>query len=116
MRAHLKEILNGEYTDRPAVRPGLLPRHLRRDGHPRRRSATLEFIGATADKFVLGIIKLWLAENRLTDNSSTGLTWDQLDVAVGGAAGHANLTGEADSTGTGSTTVRRAADAPAARS
>ncbi|MFB9835384.1 WXG100-like domain-containing protein, partial [Actinoallomurus acaciae] len=95
LRSHLKEILQGEYTtDRP-FEPGLF-----RDTFGamdiRGEMGPSMFTGATNDKFVLGIIKLWLAENRLTDTSSAGWTWDQLDVAAGGDAGHATLVGETD--------------------
>ena len=94
MRAHLKEALDGYTTDR-LFDPGLL-----RDTFGAidiaGKLGRSTFTGATGDKFVLGIIKLWLAENRLTDTSSLGWTWDQVDIAVGGAAGHANLTGEVD--------------------
>ncbi len=86
MRAHLKEILNGEYTtDRPFDSGLFRDTFGAMDISGKLGRST--FTGATGDKFVLGIIKLWLAENRLTDSSSTGWTWDQLDVAVGGDVG-----------------------------
>ncbi|GAB2847483.1 hypothetical protein GCM10027176_58870 [Actinoallomurus bryophytorum] len=95
MRSHMKEILAGEYTtDRP-FDPGLF-----RDKFGAidisGDMGTSRFTGATSDKFVLGVIKLWLTEGKLTDSNSTGWTWDQLDIAVGGPAGAATLTGEVD--------------------
>jgi hypothetical protein len=95
MRAHLKEILKGEYTtDRP-FEPGIFrdtfgAMDIRGDLGPTR------FTGSTGDKFVLGLIKLFLAQNSLTDSGSIGLSWDQLDLAAGDTAGAANLTGETD--------------------
>ncbi|GLY83558.1 toxin glutamine deamidase domain-containing protein [Actinoallomurus iriomotensis] len=95
LRAHLKEILQGEYTtDRP-FEPGLFRDTFGAMDISGEMGASM-FTGATNDKFVLGVIKLWLAENRLTDTSSLGWSWDQLDVAVGGPAGHATLVGETD--------------------
>ncbi|MEV0405999.1 hypothetical protein [Actinoallomurus sp. NPDC050550] len=95
MRAHLNAALNGEYTTDRLFDPGLF-----RDTFGAidvaAKLGRSTFVDATRDKFVLGIIKLWLAENRLTDTSSAGWTWDQLDIAVGGVVGHANLTGEVD--------------------
>ncbi|MEV5755148.1 hypothetical protein AB0L00_45780, partial [Actinoallomurus sp. NPDC052308] len=97
MRAHLKEILNGEYTtDRP-FEPGLF-----RDTFGamdiRGGLGPTRFTGATGDKFVLGLIKLFLAQSSLTDSGSVGWSWDQLDVAAGDTAGLASLTAETDLT------------------
>lgn len=95
MRSHLKEILNHQYTtDRP-FSPGIF-----RDTFGamdiRGTMGRSQFTGATNDKFVLGVIKLWLAENRTADTSSSGVTWEQLDLAVGGDSGKTHLTGEMD--------------------
>jgi hypothetical protein len=97
VRAHLKEILNKEYTtDRP-FEAGFLRNtfgmlDISGDLGPSR------FVGATSDVFVLGIIKLLLMESKLTDTKSKGITWDQLDAAAGDYAGAASLTGEFDVT------------------
>ncbi|MDN3357273.1 hypothetical protein [Actinomadura sp. DC4] len=95
VRAHLREILNGEYTTDRLFDTGLL-----RDTFGAVNISgdlqNLEFSGSTGEKFVKGDIKLFLAENRLTDSDSLGLTWDQLDVAAGGDVGHAGMVGEAD--------------------
>ncbi|MFB9831720.1 hypothetical protein [Actinoallomurus acaciae] len=95
MRAHLKEILRGEYTtDRP-FEPGVL-----RDTFGavdiRGTLGPTRFTGATTDKFVLGLIKLWLSESQLADTRAGGLNWDQLDVAAGGNVGDVYLNAEAD--------------------
>jgi hypothetical protein len=86
VRAYLKELLNGEYTtDRP-FDPGLF-----RDTFGALDiSGTLgpsQFAGATASPYVLGLIYLFLLENRLTDNKAFGIAWEQLDLAFGGLAG-----------------------------
>ncbi|WP_378207817.1 hypothetical protein, partial [Actinoallomurus acaciae] len=95
VRAHLREILKSEYTTDRLFDTGLF-----RDTFGALDISgelhDVEFSGSTGEKFVKGDIKLTLLENRLTDNSSLGITWDQLDVAGGGDAGHAVLTGEAD--------------------
>ncbi|MCW2863312.1 MAG: hypothetical protein JWP48_5020, partial [Actinoallomurus sp.] len=86
IRAYLKELLNREYTtDRP-FDPGLF-----RDTFGALDiSGTLgpsQFAGATASPYVLGLIYLFLLENRLTDNKAFGIAWEQLDLAFGGLAG-----------------------------
>ncbi|WP_285585005.1 protein-glutamine glutaminase family protein, partial [Actinoallomurus iriomotensis] len=93
VRAHLREILNREYTtDRPLEEGlfrntfGLLD--ISADLGPSR------FVGATSDNFVLGIIKLLLLESRLTASSWRGVTTGP-DFAAGDVAGEASLTGEA---------------------
>jgi hypothetical protein len=95
VRAHLREILKKEYTTDRLFDTGLFrdtfgALDISGDLHD------VQFSGSSGEKFVKGDIKLFLAENRLTDNNSLGITWDQLDVAFGGAAGHAGLNGEAD--------------------
>ncbi|MGI5229453.1 hypothetical protein [Actinoallomurus sp. CA-142502] len=95
LRAHMREILQGEYTSTRLFETGLFRDDfggLDISGELR----DLQFSGAKREKFVKGDIKLLLAENSLTDNNSVGLTWDQLDPAVGGVAGHAGLSGEVD--------------------
>ncbi len=95
LRAHLKEIINGEYTTDQPFDPGFFRDTLvglNISGQMRES----DFAGATKDKFVLGVIKLWLAQASSTDSASKGVTWDQLDLAVGGEAGHSGLTGEVD--------------------
>ncbi|MFB9831101.1 scabin-related ADP-ribosyltransferase [Actinoallomurus acaciae] len=95
MRSHLKEILQGEYTtDRP-FESGLFRDKFGAMDISGAMGPTT-FTGATADKFVLGIIRLFLSESRVTQQSSTGWTWEQLDVAAGGDIGPATLVGESD--------------------
>jgi hypothetical protein len=97
MRAHLKEILNGAYTSDQLFDPGLL-----RDTHGavdiRGRMGTSVFAGATDDPFVLGVIKLWLAQAGTTDQTSSGFAWTQADLTMGGSAGPLSLNGGADAT------------------
>ncbi|MCO6005344.1 hypothetical protein NE236_10140 [Actinoallomurus purpureus] len=95
VRAHLREILKGEYTTDRLFDTGLFVDTLGAldisgEMHD------VRFSGSSGDKFVKGDIKLALLENRLTDNNSFGIAWDQLDFAFGGGAGTAGLTGEAD--------------------
>ncbi|HXA59326.1 MAG TPA: hypothetical protein VNW94_09215, partial [Streptosporangiaceae bacterium] len=95
VRAHLKEILNGEYTtDRP-FDPGFF-----RDTFGALDiSGSLgpsAFAGATDGQFLVGIIKLFLLENKLSDTKSSGVTWEQLDAAFGDVAAQASITGESD--------------------
>ncbi|MGI5230635.1 hypothetical protein [Actinoallomurus sp. CA-142502] len=83
VRAHLKEILNHEYTtdelfDTGFFRNTLAALDIAGDLGPSR------FVGATSDNFVLGIIKLLLLESRLSASGSKGLAWDQLNTAFGG--------------------------------
>ncbi|MEU9384874.1 hypothetical protein AB0D38_29650, partial [Streptomyces sp. NPDC048279] len=92
MRAHAKEIVNGEYTTDQFFDPGLI-----RDTHGAvdisGTLGTSRFIGASESKFVLGNIKLWLAQTFHTDTSSEGVSWNQLDLGVGDAVGPAVETG-----------------------
>ncbi|GAA4620319.1 hypothetical protein GCM10023196_003840 [Actinoallomurus vinaceus] len=95
VRAHLREILKGEYTTDRLFDTGLFVDTLGAldiSGE----MYDVGFSGSSGDKFVKGDIKLALLENRLTDNNSSGIAWDQLDFAFGGGAGHAGLAGEAD--------------------
>jgi hypothetical protein len=95
MRAHMKEILHGEYTtDRPFESGFFRDRLGAMD--IRGTLGDVTFAGISDDPAVLGLIKLGLAEAKITDNSSHGWTWDQLDVAGGGEAGPATVTGEND--------------------
>lgn len=92
VRGHLKEILNGEYTTDQPFDSGLF-----RDTFGALDiSGSLgpsTFAGATANQIVLGIIKVILLENKLSDLKSSGITWEQLGAAFGDVAGQASLTG-----------------------
>ncbi|MFD9053307.1 hypothetical protein [Streptomyces zaomyceticus] len=84
MRAHAKEIVNGQYTTDQLVDPGLL-----RDKHAMvdisGRLGPSQFLDATDQSFVLGIIKLWLAMTSHTTTQSVGLSLGQLDLSAGNA-------------------------------
>ena len=105
LRAHLKEILNGEYTTDQLFDSGFFRNTLAALNISGAMGRTT-YVDATKDKFVLGLIKLWLSVASTTDTTSKGITVDELDLAFGGvgqhhdAEGHpkgmANLTGEVD--------------------
>ncbi|GAB3976053.1 hypothetical protein GCM10029978_061810 [Actinoallomurus acanthiterrae] len=95
MRSYFKEILGGQCTTENAFESRLTRDRLGAidiRGH----LGPTSFAGASAHKAVTGIIKLQLMEGRATGTSSHGWTWEQLDVALGGDAGPAHLTGETD--------------------
>ncbi|MDN3358141.1 toxin glutamine deamidase domain-containing protein [Actinomadura sp. DC4] len=95
VRAHLREILRGEYTTNRLFDTGLwVHTYGGLDISGALRDVT--FSGSTGEKFVKGDIKLLLTENRLTDNDSWGITWGQLDISGGGGVGHANVSGGVD--------------------
>ncbi|MFF9490335.1 hypothetical protein [Streptomyces sp. NPDC014676] len=84
VKAHLKEIVNGQFTTDQLFKEGWF-----RDGHGlldingQLRQAS--FYGATDDKFVLGIIKLHLGQGNTADLSSKGFSWLQAETSVGGS-------------------------------
>ncbi|MCW2863418.1 MAG: hypothetical protein JWP48_5126, partial [Actinoallomurus sp.] len=94
-RAHDKEILNREFTTDLLFDPGFFRDVLAAVDISGAMGKTT-FLGSTADSFVTGIIKLWLAQASTSDNSSTGITWQQLNLTAGGADGTTALTGGAD--------------------
>ncbi|WP_265565446.1 hypothetical protein [Streptomyces hygroscopicus] len=95
MRAHTKEIFNGEYaTDQPFASGIFRDTHGAVDISGTMGKAA--FIGATEDKFVLGIIKLGLTQTAHNDTSSWGINWGQLDVSAGDTAGPTVETGGMD--------------------
>ncbi|MFF2519272.1 hypothetical protein [Streptomyces sp. NPDC058086] len=95
MRAHAKEIFNGEYTtDLPFASGMFRDTHGAVDISGRMGEAT--FIGATDSKFVLGNIKLWLAQTAHKDTSSWGINWGQLDISAGDTGGPTVETGGID--------------------
>lgn len=95
MRAHAKEILSGEYTTDQFFQSGLL-----RDRHGALSvSGSLgdsSFAGSTDDKYVVGLIKLWLLQATQSGTSSHGVTWEQFDLGLGGAEDGVNLGNELD--------------------
>ncbi|MFJ2008589.1 hypothetical protein, partial [Streptomyces chartreusis] len=92
MRSHLKEILPGAYTSDQPFRPRLF-----RDTFGavdiRGKMGPSQYVGATDDKFVLGVIKLWLAQAGTAHTSSSGLAWTQVDALLGNGAGAVTLAG-----------------------
>jgi hypothetical protein len=95
IRAHLREILQGEYTTNQLFDTGFLTDTfgaLDISGELQ----DVEFSGSTGEKFVKGDIKLLLSENRVTETETLGFTWGQLDVSGGGVVGTANLSGGVD--------------------
>ncbi|HEY3506082.1 MAG TPA: hypothetical protein VGN37_25255 [Actinocatenispora sp.] len=83
VRSHLKEIVSGEYTTDQLFEPGLW----RDDTAALALTGTLgdsTFAGATADKYVIGLIKLWLAEARQTASKTNGVTLNLPDAGLGG--------------------------------
>lgn len=93
LRAHLKEALNGRLTSDHFVDTGFRDTFGAID--VRGRMGRSVFAGATPDKFVLGVIKLWMTQTNATDTSSAGVSWAQAGVTVGGAAGDVSVQGEA---------------------
>ncbi|MET8948990.1 hypothetical protein ABZX30_37130, partial [Streptomyces sp. NPDC004542] len=85
LRAHLKEAAFGGYTTDQPFDNGLL-----RDTFAaldvRAKLGPSEFLGASTDPFVQGVIKLWLSQATTTTSTSRGLTWTQADVTVGGVS------------------------------
>ncbi|MFI1400899.1 toxin glutamine deamidase domain-containing protein [Streptomyces sp. NPDC020681] len=92
MRSHLKEILYGAYTSDQPFKAGLF-----RDTFGavdiRGAMGPSQYVGATDDKFVLGVIKLWLAQAGTARTTSSGLAWTQVDALLGGGAGSVTVAG-----------------------
>jgi hypothetical protein len=95
LRAHLKEILQSSYTTDQFFKPNLW-----RDTHGAvdisGQMGPSTFRGASSDPFVIGAIKLWLAESSTSTTTTNGLTWEQADIGAGTAAGAATIIGETD--------------------
>ncbi|MEV0809431.1 hypothetical protein [Micromonospora sp. NPDC050200] len=99
VRSHLKEIIYHEYNtshffDPGFWRDGTASVALSADMRPSR------FAGFTADKFVIGKIKLWLSQATQTESKSHGLSVTPLSVSAGGSFpehGNLDLTGSANS-------------------
>ncbi|MFD7001005.1 lonely Cys domain-containing protein, partial [Streptomyces mirabilis] len=85
LRAHMKEAVFGGYTTDQPFDNGLL-----RDTFAaldvKAKLGPSEFLGASTDPFVQGVIKLWLSQATTTTSASRGLTWIQADVTVGGVS------------------------------
>ncbi|MEV0185928.1 hypothetical protein AB0I54_42725 [Streptomyces sp. NPDC050625] len=95
MRGHAKEIFSKEYTtDQPFASGMVRDTHGAVDISGTMGKAT--FIGATDGKFVLGNIKLWLAQTAHKDTSSWGINWGQLDISAGDTGGPTAETGGVD--------------------
>ncbi|WP_405594605.1 protein-glutamine glutaminase family protein [Streptomyces sp. NBC_01092] len=92
MRAHLKEILYGAYTSDQPFRSRMF-RDTFGAADIRGKMGPSQYVGATDDKFVLGVIKLWLAQAGTTHTSSSGFAWTQVDALLGREAGPATLAG-----------------------
>ncbi|WP_202233275.1 hypothetical protein [Actinacidiphila reveromycinica] len=97
LRAHLKESAFGALITDQVFDHGLW-----RDTHlavnVEANLGSSDFMGATDNPFVQGIIKLWLAQSTTTTTNSRGLSWTQADVTAGGpsASGAVNVSGGAD--------------------
>jgi hypothetical protein len=94
VRAHFREILAGQYTTEHLHETGFL---IGRQGAVS-ISATVgdsTFVGSTPDKFVLGLIDLWLAQTGQSSSSSHGVTFEQFALGLGGDPRNANLGGVA---------------------
>ncbi|MEU5941331.1 hypothetical protein ABZ807_19575 [Micromonospora sp. NPDC047548] len=99
VRSHLKEIIYHEYNTSHFFDPGFW-----RDGTASvALSADMQpsrFAGFTADKFVIGRIKLWLSQATQTESKSHGVSVTPLSVSAGGSfpgQGNLDLTGSANS-------------------
>ncbi|MBZ9639546.1 hypothetical protein [Streptomyces sp. PSKA30] len=93
VRAHLKEVMHGRYTSDQFFESGFLTDTFAGVDISGRMTTT-RFAGATPDSFVIGNIKLFLAEAR-TGRARTdwGVSAVQADVTVGHGAGHADVNG-----------------------
>ncbi len=89
VRSHFKEMAHGHYTTDQFFDSGLL-----RDTFGavdiKANMGRSAFAGATSDKFVLGVIKLWLLTASDTDTSAVGINWAQWDATVGSALSDGN--------------------------
>ncbi|MFD5065322.1 hypothetical protein [Streptomyces sp. NPDC058394] len=82
LRSHAKEIFNNEYTtDQPFAQSFF--RNTLGAMYVVGAMGRSKFIGATSDKFTLGIIKLWLSGAHHKNLSSSGTVWNQIELGVG---------------------------------
>ncbi|XVS67743.1 hypothetical protein ACQPYE_17335 [Actinosynnema sp. CA-299493] len=84
LRAFLKEIVNGEFTTDQFFEPGWFV-----DTHGAAAVGAsigaTRYVGSTADRFVLGVIKLFLSIAGDTSTRRSEWAWDQVDAAFGEA-------------------------------
>ncbi|MFD9286194.1 hypothetical protein ACFWD7_55345 [Streptomyces mirabilis] len=82
LRSHAKEIFNNEYTTDQPFAQGFF-RNTLGAMYVVGAMGKSKFIGATSDKFTLGIIKLWLSQVQYKNLSAWGTIWNQLELGVG---------------------------------
>ncbi|MFE1520640.1 hypothetical protein ACFW9I_28035 [[Kitasatospora] papulosa] len=82
LRSHAKELFNKEYTTDQPFAQGFFRNTLGAMSVVGTMDRS-KFIGATSDKFTLGIIKLWLSGAQYKNLSSWGVVWNQVELGVG---------------------------------
>ena len=91
MLAHLLEIFQNTFVSDQLFDPGFF-----RDGMAamatKATPGAIKYAGSATSKFVLGLIKLWLAQASQTATQSTGHSLT-LQLGAGGPAGKADMTG-----------------------
>ncbi|PZG14118.1 hypothetical protein C1I95_22420 [Micromonospora craterilacus] len=98
--SHLPEILGGRYTT-DALFEGQFWRDKYRTLSVGAELGASEFVGATNDPYVLGLIKLSLTQAGTSSSRSYGSGVTPLDVAAGGDPGSSHVVGLSGSTGHG---------------
>ncbi|MGW7673039.1 hypothetical protein ACWGJX_38995 [Streptomyces sp. NPDC054775] len=95
LRAHLKEAVNGALTTDQPFEAGLL-RDTQAAIDIKASLGRTDFVGASPDSFVQGVIKLWLTQSTTSVSSYRGFSWSQASVTAGGVTDGVSSSGGAD--------------------